>query len=73
MTPNIDEEKVETSINRFIVEVREFSQLSDDQIRQLLRRIAAEKPNLFEIIAIEAERKTLKEIKKMIKEIKASY
>ena len=62
--------RLDKTINRFIEEIRKFSQLSNDEMRMVLKRIAAEKPDLFEIFELEAERKTLKDIKKMIREIK---
>lgn len=49
-------DEVGDSINRFIVEIREFSKLNDDQMRTLEN-------------SLEAQRKTFKEIKKMIKDI----
>ncbi len=63
-------EDIENSINRFIAETREFASLSDDQIRELLHRIHDEKPQLFDLLEEESKRKTLKDIKRMIKEIK---
>ena len=61
--------EIEDSINRFIVEIREFSKLSDDEMRVLLRRIAVERPDIFMAMGMESQKKTFKEIKKMIKEI----
>lgn len=66
--PKLDTD-IEESIERYIQHLRQMSMLTDDQLRQILRKAAIDRPEMFETFKDASKKKMLQDIKKMVKDM----
>lgn len=63
------DQDIEESIDRYIQHIRQMSALTDDQLRQILRKAAVDRPEMFETFRDASKKKMLQDIKKMAKDM----